>query len=257
MTEYFAHDGIETAYDVQGSGPTLLLIHGLQGGRRMLAGFAALLAEHFRVVCYDQRDSGETRNPPQPYDLERLADDAASLITGLGLQRPHIFGTSFGGRLAQVLAVKHPDQLDHLVLGATWRMPQSMADANPEGLARFMRIRSELPASANELAEMFAPTSFLAQHPEVRSLLTSMSDAPERAQRRAQAGNTTFGDAKDIRAPTLVVAGELDEMVPMKASLAIAEAIDGARSITLEGVGHVASMQAPKQLAEAIRQFIR
>lgn len=249
-------DALQIAYDIQGEGPALLLLHGLQGGRKMLAGLVPMLATSFCVINFDQRDSGETLNPPESYDLAQLADDAAALVRALGFTRVNVFGTSFGGRLGQVLAIRHPDVVDRLVLGATWAMPQSIAEINPQGTARFMRIRSELPASAGELAEMFVPKAFLDTHPDVREQLLAMPDAPERAARRVQAAATVHGEASSIAAPTLVIAGEVDELIPAAVTLDMARLIPGARAVTLEGVGHVASLQAPAKLAELVRGFI-
>ena len=257
MTDFATLDtDLHVAYDMAGDGPPLLLLHGLQGGRKMLAELAALLSTSFRVINFDQRDSGETRNPEQAYDVAQLADDAAALVRALGLTRVNVFGTSFGGRLGQVLAIRHPDLVDRLVLGATWPMPQSIAEVNPSGAAKFMRIRNALPASASELAEMFVPKRFLDAHPDIRRQLMAMPDASERAARRAQAAATIHGDAASIAAPTLVIAGEVDELIPAAATLGMARLIPDARSATLEGVGHVASLQAPGQLAELVRGFI-
>lgn len=257
MTLFQATGNAETAYERRGSGAPLLLMHGLQGGRRMLERLVDQLQPSFGVINYDQRDSGETRNPPEPYDVARLADDAAELVRGLGYERVHVFGTSFGGRIAQAFAIRHPGLVDRLVLGSTWAMPQSMLDVNPAGVARLMDIRSRLPASGGELAEMFVPGPFLRDHPEVLALLSGSADAPQRGERRAQAAVTVVGQASSITAPTLLIAGELDQMVPATATAALAKEIVGARFVQLAGVGHTAALQVPGQLAGEIAAFLQ
>lgn len=257
MTQFCTLDDTETAYDLQGEdGPLLLLMHGLQGGRKMLDGFVAQLAPHFRVVAYDQRDSGETRNPATPYDLARLAEDAALLVRALGFDKVHVMGTSFGGRVAQAFAILHPELVDKLVLGSTWPLPRSMPEINPAGLAKFSDIRSRLPASAGELAEMFVPVAYLDSHPELRRLLVGMPDASERAARRAEAAGTVVGDARHITASTLLIAGELDEMIPAAATESMLGLIADSQYLQLPGVGHTASLQCPDVLAAAMCTFL-
>lgn len=256
MTQFCKVGDIEVAYDIEGEGPTLLLMHGLQGGRRMLRQLVDHLKPNFRVISYDQRDSGETRNLPTPYDLVGLANDAAQLLDALGLGEVHLMGTSFGGRVAQAFAILHPQRVDKLILSSTWPLPKSMLEVNPDGLAKFMRIRGGLPASVHELAEMFAPAAFLRDHPEVRNLLVGMPDSPERAERRAQAANTVHGDSASIAAPTLLIAGELDEMVPAKATQSMLKLIAESEFVMLPGVGHTAALQAPDELARKTRAFV-
>lgn len=257
MTIIHDIDDTQTAVDIEGSGPPLLLMHGLKGGRRMLDRLQAELASTFQVITYDQRDSGETRNPARPYDLKRLADDAALLIERLGFDKAHVFGTSFGGRIAQALALEHPDRVDRLVLGSTWPLPMDMGQANPAGLARFVDVRSRLPESASEFAEFFVPASFLRDHPELRQLLVGMPNSPDRAQRRADAANTSVGDASGIRAETLLLAGEVDQMVPASVTISMQNLISRSRAVVLPNVGHATWLQAPADLAGHIRRFLR
>ena len=111
MPQFAAH-GVSTYFDQIGSGPPIVLLHGGEGDRTMFAAFAPLLASNFCVIAPDQRDSGLTDNSPDPYGLNELADDVAVLVRGLGFPRAHVFGTSFGGQVAQVLAARHPTVID-------------------------------------------------------------------------------------------------------------------------------------------------
>jgi pimeloyl-ACP methyl ester carboxylesterase len=96
-------NGIQTAYEICGHGPSLVLIHGVETDRKSFASVLPELSKNFSCVTYDQRDTGETRNPPVDYTAADLADDAASLINALG-GKAHVWGSSFGGMVAQELA---------------------------------------------------------------------------------------------------------------------------------------------------------
>src|SRR5262245_36623846 len=114
-------NGTTIAFAQSGQGAPIVLLHGAEADHSMFDAFGRLLSQHFTVIAYDQRDSGGTRNPPMPYGLAELADDAANLIAALGHARAHVFGTSLGGAIAQVLAVRHPERVDRLVLASTFR----------------------------------------------------------------------------------------------------------------------------------------
>ena len=105
----FLHAGdARIAYDRVGDGRPLVLMHGAEASRQMFAALVPLLAPRFTVIAYDQRDCGETEAPESACTLADLAHDAHKLIRGLGLKRAHVFGSSFGGRVAQALALLHP-----------------------------------------------------------------------------------------------------------------------------------------------------
>src|SRR6186997_1153721 len=107
-------------------------MHGAEASRQMFGALVPLLAPHFTVIAYDQRDCGETESPEQAATLAQLAGDARALIEGLGFAKAHVFGSSYGGRVAQMLAATHPGLVDRLVLGSTWPLPHSFAALMPE-----------------------------------------------------------------------------------------------------------------------------
>ncbi|MDP9920543.1 3-oxoadipate enol-lactonase [Variovorax boronicumulans] len=254
---FFEHDGVRTAYALQGQGPALLLMHGAEATRQMFAGLVPLLSDAFTVISYDQRECGETSAPAQASNLEELAHDACRLIGHLGFQRVHVFGSSFGGRVAQALALLHPEAVDRLVLGSTWPVPHAMEALNPAGVARLSQLRAALPESAEELATLFFTAPLLAERPELRSFFSKVRPADDSSRRRAAAvASRLEADLAAITAPTLVLTGDADAVVPPDVALSITREIPGCRSVVLPGVGHATAMQAPAQVAAALTQFL-
>ena len=137
----FEANGVVTAYRTSGRGAPLVLLHGGEADHAMFDGLARALNEHFTVIAYDQRDSGATRNPQSLYSLADLADDAAALIRGLGYDRAHVMGTSLGGLIAQALAARHPNCIDRLILGSTWKINKSPLDVK-SGCLPYARLFS-------------------------------------------------------------------------------------------------------------------
>jgi 3-oxoadipate enol-lactonase len=246
------------AFDAVGSGPALVLMHGGEASRLMFGALVPLLAPHFTVIAYDQRDCGDTQGPERAATLTELAADARALIQGLGFAKAHVFGSSFGGRVAQMLAATHPGVVDRLVLGSTWPLPHAFADLMPEGAARIATLRARLPASAAELATMFFPDALLAERPELRNFFAAVRPESARSRRRAAAlDDAPQIDLASIEAPTLLIAGELDGVVPMQVTLAMQPLLRDARHVVLPGVGHATALQAPAALAHHLVRFLK
>jgi pimeloyl-ACP methyl ester carboxylesterase len=257
VPEFLQAGDVRIAYERTGDGPPLVLMHGAEANRQMFAALVPLLAPHFTVIAYDQRDCGDTEGPPQAATLADLAHDAAVLIREVGLGSAHVFGSSFGGRVAQALALLHPQAIDRLVLGSTWPLPQTYDAINPEGARQIGQLRAQLPATAAELAGWFFPESFLQERPQLREIFANARPQTERSQRRAQAvGGTLNLSPAAIEAPALVLAGQLDRVVPPQVTLQLAALIPDAEPLLLENVGHVTVMQATERVAAALTQFL-
>jgi pimeloyl-ACP methyl ester carboxylesterase len=260
MSGFVQAGGLRIALDRQGEGPPLLLMHGAEASRQMFAPLLPLLAPHFTVIAYDQRDCGDADGPDGAdagSTLADLADDAARLIDALGLGRAHVFGSSFGGRVAQALALRHPQAVNRLVLGSTWPLPEAYEAVCPDA-PRLAALRQQLPATAEELATWFFPEAFLQQRPELRRVFANARPESARSARRAATVQTTLdADAAAITAPTLLLAGELDRVVPPGVTLAMATRIRGAKAVQLPGVGHATALQAPERLARQLIDFLQ
>ncbi|MGJ7530057.1 alpha/beta fold hydrolase [Variovorax sp. GB1P17] len=257
MTTHFLQVGeVRIAYDREGDGPPLVLMHGAEATRQMFATLVPHLSRHFTVIAYDQRDCGETEAPERASTLSDLADDAQRFIGALGFKRAHVFGSSFGGRVAQALALLYPRAVDHLVLGSTWPLPRPIEELCPDA-RRLGELRRGLPGTAEELATWFFPEAFLKQRPELRRIFASARPESARSARRLATVQTglEFGVA-DIVAPTLLLAGELDRVVPPSVTLAMAARIRGADAVLMPGVGHVTALQAPEVLARHMVRFL-
>lgn len=256
MPEFLQTGRVRTAYDCTGNGPPVLLLHGAEASRHMFSALSPWLAPHWTVIAYDQRDCGDSQGPAQPADLADLADEAAALILGLGHERACVFGSSFGGRVAQALAARHPSRVEKLVLGSTWPLPHALQELHPEGAARTESLRKRLPESAEELAGLFFPEPFLAQRPELRRVFSHVQPANARSDRRQIAVNSSLMiDWSGLQMPVLLLAGELDQVVPPDLTLRIAERLTHAQQVLLSGVGHATALQAPELLADLLTRF--
>lgn len=248
--EYVHANGSRFRFEVTGTGPALLLLHGGAGSLRMFDRIVPLLSPHYRVIRYDQRDCGGSDKSHQPYDFVTLADDAAALLDALDAPSAHVFGTSFGGLLAQALALRHPRLVDRLVLSSTWLLGIPYADVNPQRASAAHENRTP-----EKLAQDFFSASFLREDADAaRFFRTGDTGMPAtRAELLKRPGPPWAGA---IEARTLVVGGQDDRIVPFERSRELARSIRLAQAAEpLSGVGHVGVIEAPQRVAGLVRQF--
>jgi pimeloyl-ACP methyl ester carboxylesterase len=253
----FASNGVVTAFEKAGHGDPIVLLHGGEADHSMFDGLAPALAAHFTVIAYDQRDSGATQNPPSPYSLADLADDAAALINGLGYNRAHVMGTSLGGLIAQVLAARHPGRIDRLILSSTWKVNKSPLDVNADAFRTLASYRADTAANAPRIAEFFFPPDYLRARPELIDIFRGTNrDDGQKARRGAMLARSVAADLATFDRPTLLLVGGDDRVIPNAETFALARDLACVETKTIAQAGHVASIQAPERVAEAVTAFL-
>jgi 3-oxoadipate enol-lactonase len=151
--------------------------------------------------------------------------------------------------------LEHPASVRRLALASTWALSSAFTDVNPRA-AEIRELRARLPESARALAAWFFPSSAIDAQPALLEVFLQAQPATERSQRRARCvASPVTGDLSRISAPTLLLAGDADRVVPMEATHAMAKLLPCARFQVLRDVGHVAAMQAPGVLAASLIDF--
>jgi pimeloyl-ACP methyl ester carboxylesterase len=280
-------NGLEFEYERFGdpAAPPLLLIMGL--GAQMISWddeFCDLLAGRgFHVVRFDNRDVGlstkldhlgtpdlsavaaGTESPP--YRLEDLADDAAGILTALGIGPAHVVGASMGGFVAQALAIRHPA----LVLSLTSIMsaPGGMRDNTPATPEAMEALLKPPPADREGLIEhgvwvssrISGPAHFdpeEARRKRTRAIDRSVSTAGTARQLAAIAAAPSRVDQlRALSVPALIVHGEVDPLVPVENGRRTAEAIPGARLLVLPTMGHDLPRPCWPAIVDAIAETAR
>jgi pimeloyl-ACP methyl ester carboxylesterase len=112
-------DGTSLHYERTGSGAPVLLVMGLGMSADGWWRSIPVLAEELECIAFDNRGAGRSDVPEGPYSIELMADDAMAVLDAADVERAHVYGISLGGMIAQTIALRHPDRVDKLVLGAT------------------------------------------------------------------------------------------------------------------------------------------
>ncbi len=251
-------------YERRGSGEPLLLIMGLSGNSAHWGEpFLSRLERDFDVIAFDNRGMGRSGWVDADFTIADMAGDAAGVLAELGLDAAHVMGISMGGMIAQELALSEPERVRGLVLGCTYAGGEGSALADQsviETLAgpmlsgdRDAAIRAgwsvnvSEPYAADEAAfARFKQTAL--EHPAPVAVIMR--------QFQAVGGHDTSGRLAQIGAPTLVIHGTADRMLPVANARLIAAAIPGARLELLDGVGHMFWWERPERSAELVHDFL-
>ena len=257
-------NGIRLVYQLRGSGPPLVMIHGAQGDQSMFNDLAPAFAAHYRVLTFDQRGSGLSEKPDTDYSIAMLADDTAALMEQLGCSPAAVVGVSMGGMIAQELALRHPERVHTLVLGCTTPGgPQAVRI----GGSAFANAYSTQPMSAEErgraLAEAAFTKGYIERHPQIIPALIEARRQrpldPVALDHRVKAAlqHDTYARLARIACPTLVITGKDDALISWDNSRLLAERIPGAELVILEPAGHCFWLEQPAQASAAILRFLQ
>lgn len=254
-------NGIAFHYEEYGSGPPLLLIAGLGCATWMWWRTIPGLRPHFHLIAFDNRGVGESDKPDEPYSMRMMADDAADLLRLLGIERADIVGISMGGYIAQELALVYPALVRRMVLGATG---MSGAESTKEFRAAVEEVKDRPPEQfLRRVLSLVAAPGYWERHPEEfgRVLQARLKDLPPPFAYRRQAAaayqHDTRGRAAGIQVPCLVLAGELDAVVPVECARQLAAAIPGARLHIFPEAGHYFFAERAEEFHRLVIQFLR
>jgi 3-oxoadipate enol-lactonase len=250
---------VNIRWEERGSGDPLLLIQGLGYARWSWDPILPGLAEHFRVVCFDNRGIGESDKPPGPYTARAMADDALQVLDEAGIARAHVLGASLGGMIAQELAVLAPERVDKLVLCCT--------TPGGEASVPMPAVTVQLFADSATLPPDVALRRFvenaLAPDPPAelvddlyRRRLASPPD-PVGWPAQAAAGLGFAGVDRTIDAPTLLLTGTEDNVVDPRNSEVLAGRIPNSRVERIEGAGHLFFWEQPDACVGIVTEFLQ
>jgi pimeloyl-ACP methyl ester carboxylesterase len=241
------------------SAPPVLLIMGLGLSASSWQTLPERLAERFRVISFDNRGTGRSTAPRGLFSIPDLADDAGAVLHAIGVERSGVFGISLGGMIAIELALRHPARVRSLALGASYA--GWLASVKPPlGTIWHFLLGAvfESPRSAERLPQMLVSPSYLSRAREdfwawlegaepvptslvVRQIIAALRHSAERR-------------LGEITAPTLVLTGDQDRLVPRDNSVHLAQRIRGARLVELSA-GHCFPLERTDDVVHELLRF--
>jgi pimeloyl-ACP methyl ester carboxylesterase len=243
-------DGVNIHYEVNGSGPPLILTHGYSSTSGMWQGQIAALSQHYKLVLWDMRGHGQSDYPEDAtaYSEALTLADIAALLDAVGAERAVVGGLSLGGYMSLAFYRSHPERVRALLIIDTgpgfkkddardaWnkRAHETAARFDREGLAVLKSMSAERANVSHRDASGLARAA--------RGMLT---------QRDASVMETL----PSIKVPSLVVVGA-DDTPFLAASDYMAAKIPGAEKVVIPAAGHAANIDQPEAFNEAVLSFL-
>ena len=258
---YASRDGVRLYWTEQGTGVPLLLIMGLGATHEWWYRLAPIVSRRFRTIMHDNRGVGGSDVPPGPYAIAEMADDAVAVLDAAGVDAAHVFGASMGGMIAQELALCHSGRVRSLILGCT-------TPGGREGVPARREVIDALTAGSTMTREegmrVMKPYIFDAHTPPerieedlARRAAANVPNQGYLAQLQGiRAWSGTLARLARIAAPTLVIHGETDELVPAENGRILADAIPGAQLVMIPHASHIFMTDQLDASADAIMSFL-
>jgi pimeloyl-ACP methyl ester carboxylesterase len=247
--------------DGQPDAPALLLVRGLGRSSRYWGELRDLLGRSFHLLLTDNRGVGRSDAPWPPYSTSLMADDHAAILDAAGVARTHVFGMSLGGMIAQQLAIRHPTRVERLILGCT--TPGGHHAERSGALLALVRASiSPIDRAIQITAPLVLSGETLRQRPEVVEQWRAIArDEPKNrigriGQFLAAGRHDAWAQLAHITAPTLVVTGDADRLIPPGNSRLIADRVPGARLHSIPAAGHDFAADRPEETATVISRFL-
>lgn len=266
MTATFAEvNGIRIAYRVQGAGPPLVLVMGYRlSSAAWPPGFVEALARQFTVITLDNRGTGLSDKPVHGYAIANLARDIHGLLDELAISRIHLLGYSMGGAIAQEFVRQFPERVQSLMLCATMCGGTRATYAKPS-VTRVMREIDGLSPEqiARRIWKVTYAPAYLERHEALAEDQTRREIAFPTPLHSADLQFQAFAEfdganaLAQIACPTLVLTGDLDELIPPQNSAMTASLVPGARLAIIPGGGHRVLWENTDECIDLIGEFIR
>jgi 3-oxoadipate enol-lactonase len=246
-------------WDEQGSGEPLLLIMGLSYPSYMWHRSRPVLANRYRTIAFDNRGIGQSDVPAGVYSISLMASDAAAVLDAAGVESAHILGFSMGGMIAQEFTLQYPNRVRSLILGCTAAGGPHAVQAEPAAIQTLMR-RDLTPEESKEaiIPFIYDTGTSRGRIDEDMAIRMKWYPTPQGYMSQLQAifGWESYSRLSQITAPTLVIHGETDRLIPPANGKLIAERIPGAKLVLLPHASHIFDTDQPDTVHHEILNFL-
>lgn len=252
--------------EVHGKGEALVLIMGLGADISAWFRLIPVLSQEYQVIAFDNRGAGQSDKPDIPYATEMMADDLVGLLETIGIDTAHIFGVSMGGTIAQHFALRYRNKVTSLILGCTTCGGPHSVSLDEEAASFLSPERLQTLSVEERIREMFPflySREFIDKNPdfieERVAVLIEHPPHPIGYARQSQAlmNHDTYQHLPEIKAPTLVITGDADRLIPVENSRILATRIPRAELVILEKMGHGFFTEAGDETSKILLDFIK
>lgn len=256
---YVSVEGARLHYRIDGSQdvPPLVFLNALGTDLQMWEPQLPPVTDRFRVVRYDSRGHGRSDALTGPYTLDLLGRDLLALLDAHGIERAHLCGLSLGGMVAQWVAIYHPERVQRIVLANT----AARIGGEASWTERIQAVSAGgMGAVSDVVVDRFLSASFRDSHPEVTRWIVSMVEATPAQGYVAACAALRDADLRplvgQIRAPTLIISGALDQSTPPEQSRELQAALIDSRLLILDQAAHLSNLERAEAFNAALVAFL-
>jgi len=256
--------GIDLYYERAGEGEAVIFISGLGGNADLWKRQTSELSTSYEVITFDNRGSARSAVPEGPYTIQLMAADTVQLMDALDIAAAHVVGCSMGAMIAQEVAIQYPDKaLSLTLMGAQSGGPHAFVPPPEEAQALEVLATHEFEPEERArawLAHTFSE-GFLKRESELVAQYVKLSaQRPTtieglKAQWSALMSYDSWERLPLIIAPTLMLHGTLDKLVPVENADALSIRIPNSRVVLIQDAGHSIAYEAAEEVNELLRQF--
>jgi len=264
-------NGVNICYQVSGHGEPLVLIQGLGSPGSGWFFQQRAFGKSYRVIVLDNRGAGRSSKPGEQYTVKTMADDVIGLMDHLGIDKAHIIGASMGGMIAQEIAINYPQRVKKLVLACTTAgiddAEMRMLAQRSIGLGDGASEADMGSLDARMMGKMMGTVTASSFNRKIyRTFFVPVAKLYFRyggiaagvlGQLRSVASHSTLGRLNQIKAPTLVIAGTGDKLMPPQSSDILAKNIPGAKLVKLEGGSHSFFIEMHGRFNREVFEFLK
>ena len=257
---FVENEGAKIYWNEEGQGAPILLIMGLGYPSQMWYRTRPALAERYRTIAFDNRGVGRSDVPAGPYPIPLMASDAAAVLDAAGVESAHIYGISMGGMIAQEFALQYPNRVRSLILGCTAAGGPNAVRAEPE-VTQLLLARGQM--APEEAAAAAIPFIYDVGTPRARineDLAVRRDWFPRREAYMNQLMGIlaweAFSRLDQIKAPTVVIHGNADRLVPAGNGQLIAARIPNARLVLIPHASHIFLTDQPDAALRPVLDFL-
>ena len=257
---FATNQGVRLFWEEAGSGPPLLLIMGLGYSHEMWHRTTPQVSKHFRTILFDNRGVGRSDLPPGPYPIATMAADAAAVLDAAGVEKADVYGVSMGGMIAQEFALQYPDRVRKLILGCTAcggpKVVRAEAEVNQVLMMRgAMTMEEGIQIAVPYIYDSGTPRARIDEDLEIRRRTYPKPEAYA-YQLQGILAWESYSRLAQIKAPTLVIHGETDRLVPAGNGKLIAESIAGSKLVMIPHASHLYTTDQPEASDRAVMDFL-
>jgi len=238
-------NGIEIYYEIHGQGKPLVMIMGIRRNAEWWYAQIPSFSKHFKVIVFDNRGAGRSEMPRMDYSIRLFAEDTAKLMETLNINSAHLLGISMGGYIAQELAINYPDKIKNMILGCTSCGGERAVLMSQDNMKKFSDIKGLTPKDILRMnMKIYFSDEFIQKYPnkieEFIDISLRYAQTPEFFERQFAAclKHDTADRLDRISAPTMILAGDDDPLVPPENSKILKELMPASELYYFKGLRH-------------------